>query len=55
MGHTIGRLELGRRLGELVGGFRAWIDRVRGRGRRGGVMDDDGSTMMQGLLLRENL
>jgi hypothetical protein len=52
LGSAIARLEMGRRLGELVGGIRAWFGRIRG-GR--GAVDDDGSTMLQGLLLRENV
>lgn len=52
LGSAMARLEMGRRLGELVGGIRAWFGRIRG-GR--GAVDDDGSTMLQGLLLRENV
>lgn len=51
VGQAIRGLELGRRAGEVVGGIRAWIE---GR-RRAPAVDEDGSTMMQGLLLRENL
>lgn len=51
-GEALARFELGRRVGELVGGIRARFSRSSS-GTRG--MDDDGSTMMQGLLMQENM
>ena len=50
-----------RRVGEgfavvrgVLGRFWRRIGYGRGGGRGGGVVDDDGSTMRQGLLMREN-
>jgi hypothetical protein len=46
-----------RRIGEGFAGVRGTLGRfwrrIRG-GRGGGAVDDDGSTMRQGLLMREN-